>query len=147
MVEAGTVSVLLVTDDAKAFSLSLRLLEESGCKCHFAKSKEDIAKLLEHGQFDIVLSTRMIRGTATAGLGGLLWGKRSSLFFAMRVENGCWWLPVLRHGENCFGTPALSASVFISVLDDLIREIRNDSYLALARPIISLRTIIHGREA
>jgi hypothetical protein len=126
MDQRGIVKVLLIGDNAQVFSLSLPRLEEDSCECYFAKSQEEVACLLEHTQFDIVLSTRTLRGTGTGGLGGLLWGGRSSLFYALRVEIDCWWLPVLQRGQECFGRPALRTSEFMSALDDVIREIKTD---------------------
>jgi hypothetical protein len=45
------------------------------------------------------------------------------LFYSQPVEDGCWWLPALRHGQNCFGSSALRPSQFIAALDEAIEEI------------------------
>ena len=92
----------------------------------FRQVPTELASLLERMQFDIVLSARTLQGTGTGGLGGLLWGGRSSLFYIARDGDDCWWLPVLRRGRECFGSPALQTNEFMCALDDAIREIRGE---------------------
>ncbi|HVB55360.1 MAG TPA: hypothetical protein VNE63_02875 [Candidatus Acidoferrales bacterium] len=41
-----------------------------------------------------------------------------TLFYFHAVEDGCWWLPALRHGQKCFGSSALRPSEFVAALDD-----------------------------
>ena len=123
MDDVDVVRVLLIGDSTQA---CFPRLEEHGCECHFAKSQRELAALLEHLRFDIVLSARTLQGIGTGGLGGLLWGRRSSLFYIARVGDDCWWLPVLRCGHECFGSPALRTNEFMNALDDVIREVRSD---------------------
>ena len=129
---AGIIRVLLIGDSAQMFSLALRGLKEVGCECYFAESREEMAWQLRHTQFDIVLSTRTLQGAGTGGLGGLLWGRRSSLFYALRVEGDCWWLPVLQRGQECFGRPALRTCEFMSALDDFIQANKTDGQARLS---------------
>lgn len=126
MGEAGVVRVLAIGESGEICSPPFSRLEQRGCECYFAKSQTELASLLERIQFDIVLSARTLQGTGTGGLGGSLWGGRSSLFYIARVGDDCWWLPVLRRGRECFGSPALRTKEFMNALDDLIRQIRND---------------------
>jgi len=124
--ETGVVRVLAIGESGEMCSWSLPRLEERGCECHLAKSQTELANLLERMQFDIVLSARTLQGSGTGGLGGLLWGGRSSLFYIARVGGDCWWLPVLRRGRECFGSPALRTNEFMNAFDDVIREIRGE---------------------
>jgi hypothetical protein len=124
--KTGVVTVLAIGESGEMCSSSFSRLEQRGCECYFAKSQTELASLLESMQFDIVLSARTLQGTGTGGLGGLLWGGRSSLFYIARVGDDCWWLPVLRRGRECFGSPALRTNEFMNALDDVIREIRGE---------------------
>jgi hypothetical protein len=59
----------------------------------------------------------------TESLGALLSGSRTTLFYALPVENGCWWVPILRVGEECFGVPALRPTEFAGALDEVLEQI------------------------
>ena len=122
--EKGTVDVLLVGDGPQVFSLSRGQLESKGCRCHFARSQRGLEELLNQKQFDIVLTMHRIQGSGTDWLGAALSGSRTTLFYALPVEVGCWWVPILRVGTECFGAPALRPSEFSDVLNEIVDEIR-----------------------
>jgi len=125
--EKGTVQVLLVADGPQVFSLSQRQLESKGCRCHFAKSQRALGELLNQKQFDVVLTMHRIEGRSTDWLGAALSGSRTTLFYALPVEVGCWWVPVLRIGTDCFGAPALRPREFADVLNEIVHEIRTNA--------------------
>lgn len=129
--EKGTVEVLLVADGPQVFSLSQRQLESKGCRCHFARSQRGLEELLNQRQFDIVLTVHRIEGSSTDWLGAALSGSRTTLFYALPVEVGCWWVPVLRVGTECFGDPALRPREFSDVLNEIVYEIR----ITAAKPV------------
>jgi hypothetical protein len=54
----------------------------------------------------------------------LLSGSRITLFYALPVEEGCWWVPVLRIGDECIGEPALRPHEFSIVLDVIVKELK-----------------------
>jgi hypothetical protein len=65
---------------------------------------------------------------------------RTTLFYSQEVEDGCWWLPALRRGTNCFGAPAFRPSEFVTVLDETIEEIRSSMCVeAETQPAIASR--------
>ena len=123
----AVVWVLLAGDGPQVFSLSRGQLESKGCRCHCAKSQRGLEELLNQKQFDIVLTTHRIEGNSTDWLGAALSGSRATLFYALPVEVGCWWVPVLRVGAECFGAPALRPREFSDALDKLVEEIRGSS--------------------
>ena len=122
--EKGTVEVLLVADGPQVFSLSQRHLERKACRCHFARSQRGLGEFLNQKQFDIVLTMHRIEGRSTDWLGAALSGSRTTLFYALPFEVGCWWVPVLRVGAECFGDPALRPREFFNVLNEIVDEIR-----------------------
>jgi hypothetical protein len=120
----AVVKVLLAGDGPQVFSLSQRRLERKGCQCHFARSQRELEQLLKQKQFEIVLTIHRIKGSSTGSIGALLLGSRTTLFYALPVEVGCWWVPVLRVGSECFGDPALRPREFSDVLNEIVDEIR-----------------------
>jgi hypothetical protein len=124
MDETAKVRVLLVADSPKMFSSCRRRLEMNGCHCEFAESEREVWSVLERRQFDIVLSVHKGGSTRTESLGALLSGSRTTLFYALPVERGCWWVPILRVGEECFGAPALRPTEFANALDEVIEQIK-----------------------
>ena len=98
-------------------------LQERGCECEFAVSYREACSLLMTQGFDLVLSPMRLRDGSLFPLIGLLDGSGITLFYSHAVEDGCWWLPALRHGQNCFGSSALRPSEFVAALDEAIEEI------------------------
>jgi hypothetical protein len=118
--------VLLIGETINDSSYLAKRLEERGCHCSFAKSYQESASLLRQGDFDLVLSPARLRDCGGASLIDQLNGSGATLFYYHAVERGCWWLPALRRGRECFGSPALRPSEFVTVLDELIKELRSE---------------------
>ena len=104
-------------------------LQERGCECEFAVSYQEARSLLRAQDFDLALSPMRLRDGSLFPLLGSLNESNITLFYSHAVEDGCWWLPALRHGQQCFGSSALRPSEFVAVLDDVIEEI----YLRVAK--------------
>jgi len=122
--EARKINVLVVGESPRLFS-SFRRLERLGCECHFAESHREVSALLSHTKLDIVLS--LYTQERLSQMMALLAGLRVSMFYMLPVEEGCWWLPVLRNGENCLGTPAIHTTEFTYVLIEIIKGISTDA--------------------
>lgn len=122
--EKGSAEVLLVGDGLQVFHLTQRQLERKGCRCHFANSQRGLREIVNHRQFDIVLTVPRIEGRSTDWLGAALSGSRTTLFYMLPVEVGCWWVPVLRIGAECLGCPALRPREFSDELERIVYEIR-----------------------
>jgi len=115
------VKVLLLGKSGMLSSFLVRHLKESGCDCWDAASTEEALALIERHAFQLILSTRSVRETSR-----LLARCREpdcNGFFFFPVEDGGWWVPLVRHGENCLGAPAARRSEFVGLLDELLREI------------------------
>ena len=122
--ETRKINVLVVGESPRLFS-SFRRLERLGCECHFAESHREVSALLSHTKLDIVLS--LYTQERLSQMMALLAGLRVSMFYMLPVEEGCWWLPVLRNGENCLGTPAIHTTEFTYALIEIIRGITTDA--------------------
>jgi hypothetical protein len=117
---------LLIAENAHGCSYLANRLQGHGCECSFGTSYQEACSSLQSHGFELVLSPTKLRGITVFPLIDLLEGSTVTLFYSHAVEQGCWWLPALRHGEKCFGSSALRPSEFVSVLDEVIAEIRTD---------------------
>jgi hypothetical protein len=140
MNETAQIRVLLVGDSREVFSSCRRRLVANGCYCEFADCEREVWNVLQQRQFAIVLSVHRGRSARTESLGALLSGSRTTLFYALPVEKGCWWVPILKVGEECFGAPALRPTEFANALDEVLEQIKV-GFASRAIPIrISVRT-------
>jgi hypothetical protein len=124
---SGHVRVLLVGERPQEFFPSRQLAERNGCQCHFVKSRKEVTELQDLHKFDIVLGNFRIHGESIHWLAPLLAGSRANLFYSLRVEESYWWLPVLRLGKECLGTPAFRPGDFIRVFDQLVKQIKTNA--------------------
>jgi hypothetical protein len=127
MDNTSAIRVLLVGDSPQAFFHHQKHLEKNGCECEFVESERTAWEMLGRRQFDLVLSLHPSRGASCPSLGVLLSGSQTTLFYALRVEVGYWWVPMLRLGEECFGATVLRPGEFANSLDELLKEIRADA--------------------
>jgi len=127
MDESSMIKVLLIGDSPKLSFLCQKHLERNGCECEFADCEKSAWKMLGQRQFDLVLSLHTSQGTRSPILVELLSGLPTTLFYGLRVEVGYWWVPILRLGEECFGSPALRPGEFSSALNDVLKEIRAEA--------------------
>jgi len=123
-------TALLIGENAQGSSYLAQRLQVRGLKCTFATSYQEACSLLRAQGFDLVLSPMRLREVSFFSLIDLLDGSGATLFYSHAVEESCWWLPALRHGERCFGSSALRPSEFVSVLDETIAEIQFDVHVA-----------------
>jgi hypothetical protein len=136
MDDSGRIRVLLVGDSSQLFFYKKHFMRIS-CECEFAECEREVWEMLAQRQFDLVLSLRTTDGTRSPSLVELLRGSPTTLFYALRVEVGYWWVPILRLGKECFGAPALRPSEFSTALGDVLKEIKAEATWS-AKP---LRTI------
>jgi hypothetical protein len=133
---AKKIDVLLIGWSSTGCSpLSIRL-RNRGCDCLFAISSQEVCRVLDRRSFDLVLSPIILNGECLDSLIGRLEGSDVTLFYSEARNDGCWWLPALWLGANCFGAPALSHGKFVTVLDETIEKIRS-----------SMRTATDARQA
>ena len=118
------VRVLVLGERPQRLLDSRQLFERSDCQCQFANLNREVIRAANLREFDIVLSGLAVPGQSVRGLIALLSGSRASLFCSLRVERGYWWLPVLRIGKDCFGTPAFRLDEFTHAFDQLVRDIK-----------------------
>ena len=124
MNDTNRITVLFVGDSPRSFFHYRRHLESNGWECEFAECERTAGEMLTDRQFDLVLSLHSCRGANSPSLGILLSGSATTLFYALRVEVGYWWVPILRLGEECFGAPVVRPSEFANTIGEVLEEIR-----------------------
>lgn len=113
---------LLIGDNPEDSNLAKRL-QDRGFQCQFASSSQQALSLTRIYDFDLVLSPIRLRGASLLSLMDLFAESEATLFYFHGVEEGCWWLPAIRHGKRCFGSSAFRPGEFISALDAAISEV------------------------
>ena len=122
MGNSGQVRVLLVGESPNCLALVLKRLQAQGCECRSAVSLDHALELLARERFDVLLSALTHCSGNISSLTKAVEGRPLSFFHAHRVEDSCWWLPVLLRGASCFGSPALRPREFAKLLDVLVDE-------------------------
>ena len=87
-----------------------------------------MGKLLSHVKPDIELSLNAQHGLSE--IAALLADSRVSMFHRVPVEEGCWWLAVLRNGLNCLGAAAFRPNEFTSVFTGILKAIITNAPLS-----------------
>lgn len=113
------IRVLLVGADPSSVVFHCDPLQRSGCECYVADSCDDIRRLLQKTKVDVVLGLRGLRGLSAVM--ALLIDSQASMYCSVLVEQGCWWLPVVRNGSNCLGAPGLREREFLNVLARILK--------------------------
>lgn len=119
--------VLLIVEHAQGSSHLASRLEKRGCECRLATSSQEVFLMLRDHTFDLILGATSLRDGTLHSMMDLLEGSGTNLFYSYAVEDGCWWLPALRRGQKCFGSPALRPNEFVRLLDETIKEIQGDA--------------------
>ena len=101
--DTQTIDVLLIRKGQTGHSPLSNRLARRGCQCLFATSSQEIGPLLASHHCDLVLGPVRLDGDSLYPLISHLHGSRTTLFYYLIVEDGCWWLPAVWMGANCFG--------------------------------------------
>jgi DNA-binding response OmpR family regulator len=123
LVRNGWKVLLLGAQRTWDYSL-LAALKRWGCESSFATTPGSASKLFGEQEFDLVLSETRLSDSDGKNLLPRLAGSRASVFFFCPVEKSCWWLPILRRGKDCYGSPALRPVEFAAELKSILRESR-----------------------
>jgi hypothetical protein len=75
---------------------------------------------------DLILLDSTVPPEQRRQLASELVGSNVSIFYTFPVENGCWWLPTLRHGQDCHGAPAFRRNEFPSELQRILQDHTED---------------------
>ncbi len=115
-------SVLLVGRNGSWGASVLKSLEKFGAELFFMAPQTVTAEIAKKNEFHLILLDSTVPAELRRQLVSELVGSCASIFYTFPVENGCWWLPTLRRGQNCHGTPAFRRNEFRYELERILRN-------------------------
>lgn len=129
-IDARPPRALLVGEYSENSSNLARRLQQRGFQCEFASSSRQALSLARSYDFELVLSPIRLHGASFLSLMELFSESAVTLFYFHGVEEGCWWLPAIRQGKRCFGSPGFRSREFASALDAAIEHIAHPVLIA-----------------
>jgi hypothetical protein len=115
-------NVLLVGRNGSWGTLVLRSLEKFRSELSFAAPHTVTPEYARKGAYDLILLDSTVSPEQRRQLAADLTRSEVSIFYTFPVENGCWWLPTLRRGQDCHGTPAFRRNEFPFELERILRD-------------------------
>lgn len=103
---------LLAENRASAMPDLRSLLEQMGFECRIVRSIGEVRMELANDSFDLFASSVQLEGGSAYQTIQLLAGSSCTAFFALPVQRGCFWIPVVDRGKECLGEPALRPGEF-----------------------------------
>ncbi|MGH9860675.1 MAG: hypothetical protein ACRD5F_11685 [Candidatus Acidiferrales bacterium] len=133
---AEALRVLVVEDGCDSSGILSQRLEDAGSVCRRARSIAHARGLLTGETFDLVLSSMRLPDGSARLLIPLLIDSEASLFCAQAMNDGCWWLPAVYRGRNCWGMAnPMRSEEFAFLLEELAQQkIRDIALLMAERP-------------
>jgi hypothetical protein len=114
-------SLLVGRDTSWGFPL-LRSLVRFGSEFSFVQPLRVTAEFVRKGAYTLILIDSTVpMGQRKQLVCGMV-GSDASIFYAYPVENGCWWVPVLLSGEDCYGSPAFRTDQLLAELEHILSE-------------------------
>lgn len=115
--------VLVVEDGCDSSGPLSQRLENAGSVCRRARSIAHARGLLAGETFDLVLSSMRLPDGSARLLIPLLIDSEASLFCAQAMNDGCWWLPAVYRGRNCWGMAnPMRSEEFAFLLEELAQQ-------------------------
>jgi hypothetical protein len=115
-------NILLVGRNGSWGTPVLRCLEKFRSELSFAAPQSVTSEYVRKGAYNLILLDSTVPPEQRRQLASELIGSEASLFYTFPVENGCWWLPVLRRGQDCHGTPAFRRNEFPFELERILQS-------------------------
>jgi hypothetical protein len=115
-------SVLLVGRNGSWGTPVLKSLEKFGSEMFYVPPGTVTSEYVRNGAYNLVLLDSTVSPEQRRQLVSELLGSNVSIFYTFPVENGCWWLPTLRHGQNCHGAPAFRRNEFPFELERILQS-------------------------
>lgn len=116
---------LLIAQDVSSHTHLKHSLQKRGYQCWVEGSADRaLASFGRHG-FHLVLDLNP-SSRPTLPQVCELGAANGAVFWCFPVEIGCWWLPIVLGGKQCFGSAAVRQSEFAEILESMARQTRVD---------------------
>lgn len=114
-------NVLLVGRSGSWGAVVLKSLAKFRSELSFAPPHSVTPDYVRARNYGLILLDSTVAPEQRRHLVSELAGSETSIFYTFPVENGCWWLPALRRGEDCLGAPAFRRNEFPFELERILR--------------------------
>jgi hypothetical protein len=115
-------SVLLVGRNGSWGTPVLKSLEKFESELFYVAPETVTSEYVRKGAYNLILLDSTVPAEQRRQLASELLGSNVSIFYTFPVENGCWWLPTLRRGKDCHGTPAFRRNEFPFELERILQS-------------------------
>jgi CheY-like chemotaxis protein len=115
-------NILLIAASPLGMRSLVKRLSRWACEIRTCSSSQEAKALVAKKSFDLVLSEFGLRGGSSCPLAASLIGSNATLLYSYPVEAGCWWLPAVKVGQSCWGSPAMRPADFIAFLEAFLAE-------------------------
>jgi hypothetical protein len=113
-------SVLLIGRSVSWGVVAVKYLAKFDSKLSFAAPENVSSRLISNSKFRLILLDASVTAEQRRGIMSELAGTGADVYYSFPVENGCWWLPAMRDGQNCHGAPAFRRDEFAKELEKIL---------------------------
>ena len=115
-------AVMLVGRNGSWGSAVLKSVSKCESDFSYVAPEKATPEFAKNGAYTLILLDSTVTPEQRRQLAFELAGTRTSIFYSFPVENGCWWLPALRRGRDCHGTPAFRRSEFPREIERILQD-------------------------
>jgi hypothetical protein len=114
--------VLLVGRDSFWGIPLLKSLEKLGSSFSFTPALRVTTEFVKNSAYSLLLFDSTVPPQHRKQTIESLIGSAVSAYYAYPVDNACWWVPALRSGKDCHGSPAFRANEFLAELQRALAQ-------------------------
>ncbi len=119
-------SVLLIGRSISWGVVALKYLAKFDGKLSFGSPENVTCRLTSNSEFKLILLDASVTAEQRRAITSELAGTGADVYYSFPVENGCWWLPAMRDGQDCHGAPAFRRHEFAMELERILRPHHDD---------------------
>jgi len=115
-------NVMLVGRNRSWGTLLLKSLNKFDCELTFAAPGIVTLEYARSGAYYLIILDSSVSSEQRRQLVSALIGSEVSVYYTFPVENDCWWLPTVRHGEYCHGAPAFRRNEYLFEVERILLD-------------------------
>jgi hypothetical protein len=114
--------ILLAGRQGAWSEMLLKSLQKFDSELSFVPPESVTVDFVRQGGYTVLLLDSTVPAEQRRDLVSALTGSNTSVFYTFPVENGCWWLPALRFGKDCHGSPAFRRREFQAEIERILGD-------------------------
>jgi CheY-like chemotaxis protein len=119
----GRPAVLLAGGSARPRCELAERLARWGAQCNFANTWEEVCRLLDERNFDLVVCEANLPGGSALQAIPMLADSPTTLFYSFPVEDSCLWIQVVKRGHACGRPFVWRPNEFLRVLRQTVKDV------------------------